>query len=595
MMTGETKARRQDVISDMFFYAAIVMIFVQMVGVVAQIIDGVITSKVLGSDAYSAISLLVPLTNAMLLLANFVSTGSQIQCSNLIGAGKRREANGIFAFSILAGLLISAFFVIACIFFPDVLFRICGVSVNKNPELYPYMRSYLNGYLFGVPAMLLIQIISPMIVMDNGKRLVSISAAVLCVGDIIGDLLNAYVFHGGNFGMGLATSIAFNLQLLVLLTHYLRGAGRVSLSLKDFQRRYISEIARDGLPTFIRKLATILRDLLINRINLWVALSTAAIAARGMQNDLNTLMFCVGLGIGKTLVTMTGMYYGANDLQGLKRLFSYAMKFAVVLSGAVSVVMFLCAPMIARFYTDDPEVITLSVFSLRCMAVSFVFDTVSVSFQDYLQGVKNRKLVTFLNFTERFFLPVLMALVLGLLFGSMGIMASIAVSKIVLVLMMFGIICFRCRALPRKWEDFMFLPKDFGGKQEDNLYAQIQTIDDVIKESQRTEEFCLSHGVQPDRAKLMGLFVEEMAGNIVLHGNKKGRKGVCADFRLSLSEGKLCLSLRDFCMEFDPFTYYELHKDEGPGENIGLRIVTELAGETAYINAFNSNNILIYL
>ena len=595
MMTGETKARRQDVISDMFFYAAIVMIFVQMVGVVAQIIDGVITSKVLGSDAYSAISLLVPLTNAMLLLANFVSTGSQIQCSNLIGAGKRREANGIFAFSILAGLLISAFFVIACIFFPDVLFRICGVSVNKNPELYPYMRSYLNGYLFGVPAMLLIQIISPMIVMDNGKRLVSISAAVLCVGDIIGDLLNAYVFHGGNFGMGLATSIAFNLQLLVLLTHYLRGAGRVSLSLKDFQRRYISEIARDGLPTFIRKLATILRDLLINRINLWVALSTAAIAARGMQNDLNTLMFCVGLGIGKTLVTMTGMYYGANDLQGLKRLFSYAMKFAVVLSGAVSVVMFLCAPMIARFYTDDPEVITLSVFSLRCMAVSFVFDTVSVSFQDYLQGVKNRKLVTFLNFTERFFLPVLMALVLGLLFGSMGIMASIAVSKIVLVLMMFGIICFRCRALPRKWEDFMFLPKDFGGKQEDNLYAQIQTIDDVIKESQRTEEFCLGHGVQPDRAKLMGLFVEEMAGNIVLHGNKKGRKGVCADFRLSLSEGKICLSLRDFCMEFDPFTYYELHKDEGPGENIGLRIVTELAGETAYINAFNSNNILIYL
>ena len=595
MMTGETKARRQDVISDMFFYAAIVMIFVQMVGVVAQIIDGVITSKVLGSDAYSAISLLVPLTNAMLLLANFVSTGSQIQCSYLIGAGKRREANGIFAFSILAGLLISAFFVIACIFFPDVLFRICGVSVNKNPELYPYMRSYLNGYLFGVPAMLLIQIISPMIVMDNGKRLVSISAAVLCVGDIIGDLLNAYVFHGGNFGMGLATSIAFNLQLLVLLTHYLRGAGRVSLSLKDFQRRYISEIARDGLPTFIRKLATILRDLLINRINLWVALSTAAIAARGMQNDLNTLMFCVGLGIGKTLVTMTGMYYGANDLQGLKRLFSYAMKFAVVLSGAVSVVMFLCAPMIARFYTDDPEVITLSVFSLRCMAVSFVFDTVSVSFQDYLQGVKNRKLVTFLNFTERFFLPVLMALVLGLLFGSMGIMASIAVSKIVLVLMMFGIICFRCRALPRKWEDFMFLPKDFGGKQEDNLYAQIQTIDDVIKESQRTVEFCLSHGVQPDRAKLMGLFVEEMAGNIVLHGNKKGRKGVCADFRLSLSEGKICLSLRDFCMEFDPFTYYELHKDEGPGENIGLRIVTELAGETAYINAFNSNNILIYL
>ncbi|MBO6115368.1 MAG: hypothetical protein J6P57_09970 [Lachnospiraceae bacterium] len=41
------KAKEQDVIASMFLPAAVVMIFTQMTGVVANIIDGVITSRFL--------------------------------------------------------------------------------------------------------------------------------------------------------------------------------------------------------------------------------------------------------------------------------------------------------------------------------------------------------------------------------------------------------------------------------------------------------------------------------------------------------------------------------------------------------------------
>jgi len=80
-------------------------------------------------------------------------------------------------------------------------------------------------------------------------------------------------------------------------------------------------VIRAGSSTFVRKLATILRDLFINRMNLAVALPTTAVAARGVQNDLNTLMSCIGLGLGKTLISMTGIYYSVKDKRGLKRLF----------------------------------------------------------------------------------------------------------------------------------------------------------------------------------------------------------------------------------------------------------------------------------
>ena len=86
----------------------------------------------------------------------------------------------------------------------------------------------------------------------------------------------------------------------------------------------------------------------------------------------------------------------------------------------------------------DPEAIALSAFSIRCMALGLVLDTLLVSFQNYLQGIQKRKLVNLMNLGERLFIPVLTAFTLGRLFGSKGIMASVAISKVLLSLMVFA-------------------------------------------------------------------------------------------------------------------------------------------------------------
>jgi len=107
-----------------------------------------------------------------------------------------------------------------------------------------------------------------------------------------------------------------------------------------------------GSPTFVRKLATILRDLFINRMNLAVALSTAAVAARGVQNDLNTLMFCIGLGLGKTLISMTGIYYSVEDRPGLKRLFITAAKTGLIKQDKVKAIGLLLVCSVLAFYAN---------------------------------------------------------------------------------------------------------------------------------------------------------------------------------------------------------------------------------------------------
>lgn len=584
-----------DIISGTFRSAALAMIFTQAAGVVAGIIDGIITSRFLGEEAYSAVSLLGPFTGTVVLLAGFLSTGSQVVCTQMIGTGNKDRANRSSSFAVITTFILSVLILLGCIFFPGTLFSVCGMSTAKSPAIYDGMMEYLHGFMFGIPAMMLIQILGPMIVMDGGKKLFTLSASVLCAADIAGDLLNVFVFRGGVFGMGLATSVSFLIQLGMLLTHFIRNRGLFHLDVRCFQPRLITDIVRAGSPTFVRKLATILRDLLVNRMNLTVALTTAAIAARGVQNDMNTLMFCIGLGIGKTLLAMTGIYYGSNDRGGLKRLFATGMKTSLRISGLASVACFILAGPVAALYTSDPHGWDLAVFSIRCMALSLTLDTLLVALQNYLQGIQNLKLVNVMNFAERFFIPVLTAFVMGRLFGSRGIMASLAVGKLLLGILMLGLICVRNKRFPRSWEDLMFLPKDFGLSAENTRETQICSMEEVVRESMEAERFCLSHGMENTRAKWMALFVEELAGNIFRHGKTKKGKAIRVDYRLFVDGNRIGLCLRDSCGAFDTIKYYIEHEMENDPDHLGIRMVMSRNADIQYYNTFNSNNLLIYI
>jgi len=579
----------------MFLFTALALILTELAGVISTIIDGMITSRHLGEDAYSAISLLGPFVSILLLIAGFISTGSQIVCSRNLGKGEQKEADAVFSVSLIITILASAVLVILCIFAPRFLISVSGVSMNKEPELYPLMDCYLYGYLFGIPALMLIQLLSPVIVMDGSGKLLPVSSIVLCVVNVTGDLLSVLVLKARIFGIALSTSIASYAQLIVILTHFIRNKGTFRLSLRFFSLSHLREIARAGSPSLVRKIASVLRDLIVNRVNLVIALSIAAIAAKAVQNDLNLLMFCIATGVSRALLTMCTVYYSAEDLQGLKQLFSYAMKFGIIVSGIAGAVLIVAAPWIARFYYSNPEAVSMSIFSIICMAVSLAFDTASVSFQNYLQGIQHRKFVNILGIAERFAIPVALALLLGNLFGSRGILASSAIGKMLLVLIIFLIVCRKCRGIPKRWEDYMFLPEGFGGGESNNMYDRIDTIDEVAPLSQKAYLFCKDHGFEERTAKLISLFTEEMASDVILHGRKRRFGAYGVDYRLAINDDKISITFRDMCEAFDPVKWRELHSNEEMPDSVGIRMVLGLVKDVRYFNAFRSNNLILYL
>ena len=594
-MRGLSGIKRNDIIASMFIPAAISMIFTSIARFLAGAVDGIITSKFLGAEAYAGVSLFFPMVNIILLFATFIAIGCQVLCSVEIGAGNKKVANSLFTFAILTGIAVAIVFILLGCFTPDILVKICGIEQGDNPEIYMHMIDYLKGYLLGIPAVILVQVISPFIIIDNGKKLITISSIVLFLGDLVGDLLDVFVFEGGVFGMGIATSISLWLQLLCLCTHFIFGSGYFHMSLSGFDPKFLLDIFKNGVLVFLRTLATILRDLFTNYLNLSLATTTAAIAARGIQNDLNTVMFCIGIGISNALLPIVALFYGAEDRQGMKRLFVCSMKTSATISGGMGLIVLIVAPLISVLYTSDPQVASLATFGIRCMAIGLVLDCLAMAFQSYLQGIQRLKLVNFLCFAERFFVPVVVAFVMGTGFGSKGVLASIAVGKLVLVIIIFIIICGYKKGIPSKVEDYMLLKNDFGAEEGFEQYGYIQTLDDAIAKSEEARIFCLNHGGDKRKANLMALYVEEMATNIVRHGKTKSRKGLCVDYRLYVKENRICLTLRDYCEAFDPTRYYEIHEGDDVTRNIGIRMVMKLADEVNYSYTFNSNCTMILI
>ena len=113
--------------------------------------------------------------------------------------------------------------------------------------------------------------------------------------------------------------------------------------------------------------------------------------------------------------------------------------------------------------------------------------------------------------------------------------------------------------------------------------------------SRRTEEFCLQHGIEKKKAMQMGLFVEEMASNVIEVAEKRGTENASVDFRLNISGEKISFSLMDLSGQANPQLFYEMNRDKDPEKFIGARMVAEKSREMRYFSTFGSNNLVVCL
>ena len=113
----------------------------------------------------------------------------------------------------------------------------------------------------------------------------------------------------------------------------------------------------------------------------------------------------------------------------------------------------------------------------------------------------------------------------------------------------------------------------------------MEEVEHVVRQA---EQFCLLHGQNAKVSNHIALCIEEMAGNIILHGFSQDTKEHHLSIRVISKDKRWVLRFRDDCRAFDPVHYVPREGEDA----LGIRLVLAIA---QYTYSMNLNNLTLRL
>ena len=562
----------------LFFLAFLTSFAAAFSQTLAVLVDNVIVCAFYGETEIAAVSLGTP-------------AGIQVVCARELGAGRIQRVNRLFNQIVwLAAPVLLALTVLVFLGVPRmaVLFGARG----NTAALRPYAVQYLYGLAFEILPYVLFCVMSPVIVLDNGGRLISIASAAGCVTDIALDLLSVRM-GWGLFGIGLASSASALVFLLVTLLHFLKKDRVLRLRFTPLHPAELKDMLIAAGPKAALSLADALRSGLF--ITLVAAtggvVGTAVLSIHGTLNYFLTIFIT---GVAGAVGILAGIGFGEKNGEELESLGLLGQRYCLLLSALVMALLGLIARPLAAALTESNEAAALLRFALGCMILQFPFSALVHARIGYLQAVGRIKAAQWMGIAVNLAFLAAAGCLLALLFGVHGAFLAFPVSSALTLLLSWALHVRQTgKALPAG-RDYLELDKRFFVPPGDIISYPIATAEDCSLAAEQVTLFCRGHRLAERKALLAGLCTEELCSNVIEHGLNTRRAFKAADLRVVLDSGDVILRMRDGGPAFNLKDYAErLEKPVAPPDGIGLRILLGEAKELSYYRSYGMNTTIM--
>ena len=554
---------------------------------VCLLIDNIMIGRYLGVRAIAAYGLANPVLLITGAIGSMLAAGVQVVCSRSLGRGLQEETNAGYSSAIAITAAISLSFMALVLIFRTPLARAMGAE--GDPALLKDTRDYLVGFILGAPASMGALILVPFMQMAGKSTLLIIAVLGMTVADIGLDIVNVTLFHGGMFGMGLASSLSYYVAMVVGAFYFLSKRSVFKFSVRRVSLKKFGELFTGGVPAAFNMASSVILIFAMNRLMLSVG-GSAAVAAYTVVMTLGNASNCISTGTGGVALTLSGILFNEEDQTGLKTLLGLLARRAVALGLAAGALLIGFAPfLVGLFIPEAGESQRMAVFGVRLFALGLMPCCINNALKGSYQGVGRVRTTEVISLLEGAGLPLLAAWALSRFMGLTGAWFFFCAGELLTLIGILGYVCLKYRRLTLRTENVLLLPEGFGVPPEDLLEADIRDMGDVMAISHAAEAFCRAHGGASGLGWRVALFVEEMGSNIVTHGfDMKGRNHL--SIRLQRKAGRWTLRFRDDCGAFDPVHYVPT---EGAGEGMGIRIVLSMADEVRYTYSMNLNNLMV--
>ena len=569
------------------------MLVAELSGAATAIIDGILVGRYLGETALAVSGLGSPYYSVASIVSGILMVGSTNLCTRAIGKGDKEELSRVFSLTMAMGVLLSLLLGGTGVLAPG-LFAVLFGAKGASPALFAETSRYLRGLFLGAPGFILYVVLTPILQLDGDSVRPKIASLACAVTDVVGDLLNLFVFRGGIYGMALASSFSHYVAFLIVASHFLKKGSLFRFSFGAIRPELCLPLLKDGLPRAMSMLCRGILPVLLNGLLLRLV-GDLGVTALSTMITSSFVLGALGWGIGGAVLIMGGMMAGEQDVSGLKTVVKTALGDILIGVSILAVAVFFCAPLIASlFLPQGGEARDMASIVLRCYAVCMPFLAFNVSTGNYLQVISRTLDAHLVNMGIEVAFVAGTAFLLSSFLGVRGVWLAYPVGQALLCLVLVLRFALTRDSGRQGAEAHMMLKPDFGIPAEDRIELSLHNMEEVIELSSQVIPFCVERGVGKKEANRLALCVEEMAGNVIEHGFTDG-KPHHLEVRVLVKDGSAILRLRDDCRRFDlreKAQNWELDP-EHPEKNIGIRMVLRVAKDIAYTNTMNTNNLII--
>ncbi|MBQ6500462.1 MAG: ATP-binding protein [Mogibacterium sp.] len=550
---------------------------------ITGIVDSVIVGQFWEAEGLAGMKLAMPVFSILLMVGSILSTGLSVQVTKFLAKGKRAEANQCFVWVCMSATAISLILTLAAILIPDTITGFFA-DYTEDVILYEDVKAYLIPILTGNLVVIMQIVLSGVAALEGADRRLTASIAVILVSDIIGDLIAVYL-DAGIRGIAIASVAAYLCTCLVLGGQLLSGKTIFHIGRPHMVKGMLTAVLITGFPMAVRFMGEFIYPMAVNRMMLHYG-SINGLAALSIQDAVRYMPLALGEGVMTATLLLTGMFAAEHDMEALRRERRDILRCCTINGSVLAVILALAAPLIVKLFTKDYMLQELSASAFRWYLLGVPFMCFNLSVRAYLQGLDKQKEASILTLINQLALPVLITLLLGRYWGVPGIFAAFAVHEIVLAI---GFACLQyvMRRNGRSFSDAAAL-----GRLIAEIRGDITTLEQVTEASEKVIGLCRENGVDNRQAYNIGLCLEELAANSLLHGFKDDREKYM-EYRFIIIGRWLILRLRDNGRPFDLTERYKLLDPDDPASGMGLRIVFAAAENVNYSHAFDLNNVCI--
>lgn len=397
-------------------------------------VDGVFVSRLINTDALSAVNLVFPVIMLALAVGNMFGSGIIAIAAKKLGEGKQKEARENISLIAALAFLLSLAFSMVCFFYDDELIYFLG----SDERLFQSCKEYLAPFIYFLPLCVLGMLFQLLFISIGKPGLGLLSSVSGGIANMALDYLLIAVFPCGITGAAVASCVGYALPAGIGLFYFLfNRKNSLYLVIPRFDGGAVIKSCTNGLSEMFNAVSGAIVTFLFNKLMMELA-GADGVAAVTIILYSYTILGSAFMGYSMGIAPLISFRFGMKDTAALKRIYRSSLFTVGVASAAITLLSQAAAVPLVRVFTDpDTPVYALAVPGFRLFSLCFLFQGVSIFASSMFTALSDGRVSGILSFCRNFVFILALLTAMPAAFGVPGIWLAVPVSELLSAVLSF--------------------------------------------------------------------------------------------------------------------------------------------------------------